>query len=833
MPPLSPSIDKMLNTTAAPILCGNEVFCILAVCASGLHTMQIGKQILMRTFNQALPALKTLLCASLLLMATAFAVASNEDDNQAWVKPAERSITRINTQLAAFDVVEGDTALLDRLEKQLFGYRASAQQCIEQKMPQVAQLKSNTERIEADPNQVTAGFNAEQALGPVSQMAAATEAQLVACQAVLLNAESLISTIQTLNKSILTDYLLSRGDPLFTVLRINFGSLAPAVDSLHNFLDVRQEYTGFSVVDWLVLVMAIILSWFAGRFFGKKLRLKAGLKPIDGITAGLISATYACLGRGLPLLMAAVAATLVLAAELPLTPLPISVAFFGSLSVYLLTIIATRTLLCPSAPAKYFFTLDVDLARSLYNRLQFLLVLGLVAVFAFLTSMPDTLTPAQWALARASFMALSIINLVWLISYLNPAPGLLGNTALRSVVSIALLIVLAAEFWGFQNLAGYIYKGAISSILLGIGLWLVYVLLNDTLDSLDEGRRSWGRQLRAKLELTDEEHVPGILWIRVFSVLAIWMFFIISMMQLWRYSDDGWAWFFGFVNEGFDIGNVRIIPVQVILGLGLFVVLLTLIRWFRYETLSKWVLHTSLDHGGREALVTISGYVGVLFAAVLGLSIAGFNFTSIAIVAGALSVGIGFGLQNIVNNFVSGLILLFERPIRTGDWIVVGNTEGYVRKISIRSTLIETFDRADVIVPNSEFISGQVTNWMLHDSWGRVIVPVGVAYGSDVRKVEALLIACANEHPLVLKDHEMLRPPSVLFRGFGDSSLNFELRAFISEIDQRITTISDLNFAIEQALRENDIVIPFPQRDVHIHSADPRINITSPKPTEK
>jgi small-conductance mechanosensitive channel len=218
----------------------------------------------------------------------------------------------------------------------------------------------------------------------------------------------------------------------------------------------------------------------------------------------------------------------------------------------------------------------------------------------------------------------------------------------------------------------------------------------------------------------------------------------------------------------------------------------------------------------------------MIIAAIIGLSLAGFSFTNLAIIAGALSVGIGFGLQNIVNNFISGIILLFERPIRTGDWVVVGNTEGYVRKISIRSTQIETFDRADVIVPNSELISNQVTNWMLRDPWGRVIVPVGVAYGSDVEKVREVLLAIASEHPLVITDNSRVSPPRVLFRGFGDSSLNFELRCFIRNVDQRLVTLSELNFAIEKGLREANIQIPFPQRDLHLRSIDPGIGFGQP-----
>ena len=204
----------------------------------------------------------------------------------------------------------------------------------------------------------------------------------------------------------------------------------------------------------------------------------------------------------------------------------------------------------------------------------------------------------------------------------------------------------------------------------------------------------------------------------------------------------------------------------------------------------------------------------------VGLSLAGVDLSNIAIIAGALSVGIGFGLQNIVNNFVSGIILLFERPIRPGDWIVVGNTEGFVQKVRVRATEIQTFDRSDVIVPNSELISGQVTNWTYRDPYGRVICPVGVAYGSDVQLVRKLLLAVAEEHPQVISDGRT-PPPKVFFLAFGDSALLFDLRCFISDVKSRLAVRSELNYAIDAAFRANGIQIPFPQQDLYVKSWPP------------
>jgi small-conductance mechanosensitive channel len=184
-------------------------------------------------------------------------------------------------------------------------------------------------------------------------------------------------------------------------------------------------------------------------------------------------------------------------------------------------------------------------------------------------------------------------------------------------------------------------------------------------------------------------------------------------------------------------------------------------------------------------------------------------------------VGNGYGQQAVVGNFVAGLIMLFERPVKPGDWIAVGGTHGYVTKVRVRATEIRTFDRAEVLVPNSEFVSSQVTNMTLRDSFGRLVVPVGVAYGSDVHKVRDILLEIAREHPQVVQGGRV-PGPSVLFLAFADSSLNFELRCFIQNVNNKLGALSDINFEIDRRFREAGVEIPFPQRDLHIRSDLPR-----------
>ena len=198
--------------------------------------------------------------------------------------------------------------------------------------------------------------------------------------------------------------------------------------------------------------------------------------------------------------------------------------------------------------------------------------------------------------------------------------------------------------------------------------------------------------------------------------------------------------------------------------------------------LERYLLpRTELEPSLQQSIAAIVGYVGVIVAIVLALSQLGIDLQKVALIAGALSVGIGFGLQSIVSNFVSGLILLAERPIRVGDLVVVKGEEGYVRRIRVRATEIETFERASVIIPNAEFITGAVKNWTHANTTGRIIVKVGVGYDSDPDQVRDILLACADEHPRVLKQP----PPRALLLGFGDSALEFELRAFVGQRRRR------------------------------------------------
>jgi small-conductance mechanosensitive channel len=263
---------------------------------------------------------------------------------------------------------------------------------------------------------------------------------------------------------------------------------------------------------------------------------------------------------------------------------------------------------------------------------------------------------------------------------------------------------------------------------------------------------------------------------------------------------------------GFHIGNTQVSLAAILASIIVFVLGYFAAKLFQGWLDAQILKPAGLSGGLRDSIRTGVGYIGVFAAALMAFSYAGFNLSNLAIVAGAFSVGIGFGLQSVVSNFVSGLILLAERPIKVGDLVVVGGEEGYVRKISVRSTEIETFDRAHVLIPNSFFITEKVKNWTLRNNSGRVTITVGVAYGCDPRQVKAILLKVAQDHPNVMKSPE----PFVDFEDFGADTLNFKLFAFIHDLTKSINTRTDLRIAILEAFNDAGIVIPSRQTDVTI-----------------
>ena len=316
---------------------------------------------------------------------------------------------------------------------------------------------------------------------------------------------------------------------------------------------------------------------------------------------------------------------------------------------------------------------------------------------------------------------------------------------------------------------------------------------------------------------------------RVFLAFILACFAIPLLALIWgaRVVDIQDVWLS--LKDGVVLGDTRISISDFITFVIIFSIGYTLTRLLQSALRLSVLPNTKIDSGAQNALVTGVGYVGIFFSALIAITSMGLDLSSLAIVAGALSVGIGFGLQAIVSNFLSGIILLVERPIKVGDWIQVGAYSGYVSKIAVRSTTIDTFDQANVIIPNADFISGTVTNMTHLSKRGRVKVPVGVAYDSDPVFVKEILMDIASSNVNILKSPG----PSVFLLGFGPDSIDFEIRGILRDVNSITSTRSDINFEILRRFAQEGIEIPFGQRDITIKNAAELGKVFQSKPRKK
>jgi small-conductance mechanosensitive channel len=370
-------------------------------------------------------------------------------------------------------------------------------------------------------------------------------------------------------------------------------------------------------------------------------------------------------------------------------------------------------------------------------------------------------------------------------------------------------LIAAALVTGYAGLAAFVALRVIVAAAVFGALYLLLVVTQTFFATISE-QTGGGQRLAASLGVSARSlGLSGTLLSAITRVMLIVLSFLL-IIGPWEVSTADLFDTIRNIPFGFKIGEIHLsframLAAAFVLGL-LLVITRIAQRWLEAELLPRTGIEPSLQ----ISIVTIFGYIGAITAIALALTGLGFDLQKIALIAGALSVGIGFGLQSIVSNFVSGLILLTERPIRVGDSIVVKGEEGWVRRVRVRATEIETFDRARVIIPNSELITSVVKNWTRANTLGRIVVKVGVAYQSDPDQVRDILTEIAGAHPQIVQSP----PPAAFILGFGDSALEFELRCVVADVEKALRVKSDLYYAVIKRFRETGIEIPYPQREL-------------------
>jgi potassium efflux system protein len=387
-------------------------------------------------------------------------------------------------------------------------------------------------------------------------------------------------------------------------------------------------------------------------------------------------------------------------------------------------------------------------------------------------------------------------------------PGV--SSFLQGLLLFLTAVIILADLLGFQGLSQYLARAASSTLLAVVFLWCLWLLGETFIRHLLHPEDSI--VLQRYPERAEPIH-------RIFHLsrwalsLGLGAIVLLVALKFWQIPLERLVWAFKWVTLGPTLGPVKLTTLSIV---G---VLLTLYFGFFFSRVLRGLMmthifpHTALEPGVQYTISATVNYVVMIIAVLIGLAVLGFPLTNLALIAGALGVGIGFGLQNIVNNFLSGLILLFERPIKVGDMLVIDGQWGLVKEIRVRSTIFETFDRYVLIIPNSELVSNKVLNWTHYGPGiNRLTLKVGVSYGSDPRQVTQIITDVCKANPRVVPEP----PPTIYFNVYGDSSLDFTIWVHVRTPSDRIPATHEINSAIFEAFKEHGIEIPFPQRDLYI-----------------
>ena len=585
---------------------------------------------------------------------------------------------------------------------------------------------------------------------------------------------------------------------VYRALPIELRSIEALVDAWSEH-HTRPRWAGAALIIVIIIAIVVVLTrWWLPRLIGEPSNTRSAKAwaalwvfiwfairtPLAGFAALLALTTFGLLTVRLEQIAQGVVAGMAAAA-------------FGHG--------VARGLLAPEHPHRRLVQEDDETALCFYNHLLWasralgvLIVLQVIHKTLFAPLVITVATNALFAATTAAFLVHLVLRLGTIKK--NRGEALVAASWAHPLGLLMAVLIGIALVAGYAGVAAFMSLRVIVAAAVFGALFLLLVITQTLFASINE-QTPKGQMLAENLGIDPRTlGLSGALLSALIRVLLIATSFLL-IIGPWEVST---ADLFDTVRNipfGFKIGEIRVSFQAILAAILVLVLLLVLMRiiqrWLERELLPRTGLEPSLQ----LSIVTIFGYVGAITAIALALSGLGFDLQKIALIAGALSVGIGFGLQSIVSNFVSGLILLTERPIRVGDSIVVKGEEGWVRRVRVRATEIETFDRASVIIPNSEFITGVVKNWTRANRLGRIVVKVGVSYETDPDRVRDILTDIANAHPQIVQTP----PPAAYLVAFGETSLEFELRCVVAEVEKGLSVRSELHYAIIQKFREAGI----------------------------
>ena len=740
--------------------------------------------------------------------------------------------TPIDKMAKSIETAEKSIQQLKELEGELQRLRSEVEEVIyestataEALRPQLAEVKSQIERLGPVPKDQpeTPTIAAERAR--LNALAGALDGAIKTTELAWVRAKQLIDRITVMRYQIFSRNLFERrASPLLPSVWQDVSERMPGITS-------RAQYYG---ADWLErsrtqkwALLAVIVGALAAAFL-----IRAAINGViakrrdrfEGIPSFFDRITFAA-GVAPARMLAPAAAAVILYAGFDSLGMFFSpwertadTALQGVL-IYVAGSVLASVALAPHEPKWRLIPVDDGTAAYILHFVKAILavyILDTVLVeFGRAIYTPLVITVAQSFITNIATAALLGLLLVRpfvpqtgplrAVNHLDrldgSPPKRLAPLSVKVPLLVLAIVIVASSAVGYVALGRYIAQQIVltGTVLAAGGLF--YLGVRAVTRRRDGATSPAGALLESRFGIDRTRQGQIVKLGEVAAMLALVLVALPLLMLQWGFAGADirdWAKSLFF---GFEVGQFRISLMRILLGIVLFIALLFLTRMIQHWLRERVLAQGRMEAGVANSIDMAVGYTGIGVAALMSASYAGFDVTNLAIVAGALSVGIGFGLQSIVNNFVSGLILLVERPIKVGDWIVVGDQQGNVRRISVRSTEIETFDRASLIVPNSELVSGRVLNWTHRNMLGRLVLKITTDIKSSPKAVIAILEKAARDQPLV----QATPAPMAVLEAFGPGNIDFSLSVTLSNVNAGGRVKSDLHVAILEAFREAGI----------------------------
>ena len=743
---------------------------------------------------------------------------------------ADRKVAQIQKQVA--DNADDDLRLIDlkleveELSRKMIEVGVSLR-------PRLTEVKSRIELLGDPPAQgqpeEPAETQAERAR--LSQERSLINALTGRAETISIQANNLGDEITETRRELFTGTLLKRSEingQLFQeasdALRVERGNLERIFESWLHFV-WSFKFQQLMVASFLSSVIALLVVLFSFRFFGRFIERDNTVAEPDYLERLAVAFwSVAIPNVALTLIFGA---TLLLFTNFAVLRTEVSRMIAGLCAALILVTFVSRVAKAILAPHKPQWRL-IGFSNKGAKRVYYLIVL-MVVVNAFdftLGNISETLgSPVVLTVARSFFATIVVGLILTVTARVRPMVSQSGNPADPSRSwprALKFLLVISGIGMVGLSLTGYVGLSKFVSeqiLLTGAIVAMMYIGFLSAQATMEQGvfaETTVGRWLNGRFDSSMASMDRFGLFFGLLIHCLVIAFGVPLILLQWGFQvQDIELWVYRAFTD-IRIGGISISLTGILVGILLFLIGLFGTRKFERWLDSHVLARSRMDPGVRNSITTGVGYLGVAFAGLIGILAAGINLSSLAIVAGALSLGIGFGLQNIVSNFVSGLILLAERPFKVGDWVETGTTQGFVKRISVRATEIETFQRQSIIVPNSELINGVVGNWNHRNSVGRADIEVGVSYSADPEKVLRILEEIALAHEMVLRNPA----PAVHFVNFGASSLDFVLKVFLADVLNGMGVKNDLRVSIYKRFKEEGIEIPFPQTDVNFFVKD-------------